>query len=203
MATSLLSEILVQFRERVIAWRAAVAALDQGVLTTVLRRKVRAALVLLVVVGMVLASASLLTHRSQAAAPAVPCTAPADDEDLREELTLQQKRVWRALQKQDVKAFKELVPADFAGINRNGLRYGRADGLQFMAHYKIATFNLSESKVQEVNRDAAVLTYRVQYQIASNAGNEIVELSVINVAVFARRDGKWYCVFGQETPVRM
>jgi hypothetical protein len=159
--------------------------------------------VLPLVLGLVLAGSALLTHRSEAADPAaIGRTAPANDEDLRDELTLQQKRVWRALQKQDAKAFKELVPADFAGINRNGVRYGRADGLQFMAHYKIATFNLFDIKVQEVNRDAAVLTYRVQYQIASNRGDEIVDLSTINVAVFARRDGKWYCVLGQETPIR-
>jgi hypothetical protein len=172
-------------------------------MTTSRLSKPRVALVLLLVPGLVLAGSALPTHRSEAADPATARTAPADDEDLRDELTLQQKRVWRALQKQDVKAFKELVPADFAGINRNGVRYGREDGLQFMAHYKIAMFNLSDIKVHEVNRDAAVLTYRVQYQIASNAGDEIVDLSTINVAVFARRDAKWYCVFGQETPVRM
>ena len=172
-------------------------------MTSQLNEALRVALVLLLLLGVALAGAWPLTDRSQAADPATSRAAPADDEDLRDELTLQQKRVWRALQKQDVKAFKELVPADFAGINRNGVRYGRDDGLQFMAHYKIATFNLSDIKVQEVNRDAAVLTYRVQYQIASNGGEEIVDLSMINVAVFARRDGKWYCVFGQETPVRM
>jgi hypothetical protein len=160
------------------------------------------ALMLFLLIGLALAGTSPLTHRSQAADPPTGRTAPTDDEDLRDELTLQQKRVWRALQKQDAQAFKELVPADFAGINRNGVRYGREDGLQFLAHYKIARFKLSDIKVHEINRDAAVLTYRVDYQIASNRGDEMVDLSMMNVAVFARRNGKWYCVFGQETAVR-
>jgi len=164
--------------------------------------KLRVPWVLLLVLGLALAGAPPLTHCIQAADPPTGRTAPADDEDLRAELTLQQKRVWRALQKQDANAFKELVPADFAGINRNGVRYGRADGLQFIAHYKIATFKLSDVTVHRINRDAAVLTYRVDYQIASHASDEIVDLCMRNVAVFARRDGKWYCVFGQETAVR-
>jgi hypothetical protein len=162
----------------------------------------RVVLVLLLLLGLALAGASPLPHCTQAADARTSRTAAGDDEDLRDELTLQQKRVWRALQKQDAKAFKDLVPADFAGINRNGVRYGREDGLQFMAHYKIATFRLFDIKVQQIGRDAAVLTYRVDYQIASNAGNEIADLSMINVAVFARRHDKWCCVFGQETAVR-
>jgi hypothetical protein len=203
MMTNRLREASRQLRLRTAAGWTAFAALGQGVITTLLVRKLCVALVLAPVLGLVLVGAALFTHRSQAAEPATARTAPADDTDLRDELALQQKGVWRALQTQDVKAFKELVPADFAGINRNGVRYGREDGLQFMARYKITTFNLSDIKVQEVNRDAAVLTYRVQYQIASNGADEIVALSTINVAVFTRRDGKWYCVFGQETPVRM
>ena len=82
------------------------------------------------------------------------------------------------------------------------MRYGRDEGLQFITRYKVASFDLSDIRVQSVNRDTAVLTYQVKYQIASISGDEIIDLSMRNVAVFARRESKWYCVFGQETPTR-
>lgn len=151
--------------------------------------------------ALALAGAGIYPSSNRAADATTGTAAPVDEEDLRDELTLQQKRVWRALQRRDAEAFRQLVPADFVGINRDGVRYGREEGLQFIAGYKIASFDLSDVRVQSVNRDAAVLTYHVKYRIASIGGDEILDLSMRNVAVFARRDSKWYCVFGQETPV--
>ena len=161
-------------------------------------RKVCIGLAVGLVSELALAGPAVFPHRSQAANPAT--VALAGNEDLVDQLTLQQRRVWLALQRRDADAFKKLVPVDFAGINRNGVRYGRDDGLQFIARYKIAKFDLSDIRVQSVTRDAAILTYHVKYQIASVGGDEIVDLAMRNVAVFARRDGKWYCVFGEETP---
>ncbi len=153
------------------------------------------------VFALALAGAGKYLRSTGAADTASGTSASVDEEDLRDELTLQQKRVWRALQRRDADAFRQLVPVDFVGINRDGVRYGRDDGLHFIAGYKIANFDLSDVRVQSVSRDAAILTYNVKYQIASIGGDEILDLSMRNVAVFAQRDRKWYCVFGQETPV--
>jgi hypothetical protein len=153
------------------------------------------------VAGLAFAAAALLPDRCQAGNPPTATAPSVKDEALREDLSTQQKRVWQALQQRDADSFKKLVPADFAGINRNGVRYGRDDGLQFLTHYRIAKFALSDIRVQSVSRDTANLTYQVQYQIASVGGDEILDLATRNVAVFARRNGTWYCVFGQETPV--
>ncbi len=106
-----------------------------------LARKVCIGVAVGLVSGLALAGAALFPHRSQAANPET--VALPDNEDLRDELTLQQRRVWRTLQRRDADAFKELVPVDFTGINRNGARYGRDDGLQFIGRYRIANFDLS------------------------------------------------------------
>jgi hypothetical protein len=116
-----------------------------------------------------------------------------------EDLTLQQKRVWRALQKQDAQAFKELVAPEFLGINYQAVRYTRDDGLNFIAHYKMTQFTLSDVKALRLSRDSAVLTYRVKYQGVSIGGDDAFDRCMINSAVLVRREGKWQTILGQET----
>lgn len=109
-----------------------------------------------------------------------------------------EERVWRAQVAGDAVAEREVLPADFLGVNSGGF----ADlerHLDELADGPItAQYALSEARLLRLGEDAVLLSYRAD---ARAPGEEVEERFYIT-SLWQRREGRWWNTFSQDTPGR-
>ncbi|MDV6264617.1 nuclear transport factor 2 family protein [Rhodococcoides yunnanense] len=105
--------------------------------------------------------------------------------------------VWDALANGDADADLELLSADFVGVYPTGFA-NRADHANQLADGpSIASYSISEAKLIDVSRDAAMLCYRADYLRPHRSVGESMFIS----SLWLQRDGRWQNKFSQDSPV--
>jgi hypothetical protein len=174
---------------------APVAALTEGVLKAMLMTKIKVALSLGIVVGLLL-MASALGFRAMAAdkAPA----AKSDNNRLRDTILVLDKMWWEAAAKHDVDTLDKLMADNFVGVRGTAVAWNKANMLE--QHRQFRNYDmkaLSEREVFRINEHTAVLTYETKFSTMTKAGAPAGSAHWRLTSCWVQRDGGWFVAFWQ------
>ena len=146
--------------------------------------------------ALVLAAASTAFGQTPAATPS------ADVMKLRDELMTLEKGSWEFMRDRNVEGMKGFLGDDALLIFGDGNRYNKRQTLELMKDFTLHSIAYEPTfAVRMLAPDVATLLYRVTYS-SSAKGGKPETIKVLSSSVYARRDGKWWSVLYQETPVK-
>jgi hypothetical protein len=111
-----------------------------------------------------------------------------------------EKRVWKAAQRREADAFKELVPSDAIMIFQSGI-VPQPEYLATMHQRTISRYELRNFRSFMPNAKTVILFYEA-LRLGEEAGNVFPEGSVIESTTWIKRGRRWAAILNQETPVR-
>ena len=127
---------------------------------------------------------------------------PPDIPRLREELMALERQSWEVLKAHDRAAARRLLPDDAQQIYAGGARYFKSEILNQMPDYRLDTYEIDPTYgLRMISPNVAALLYRVTAQ-GANRHDRTITTKVLASSIYVRRDGKWWSVLYQETPVR-
>jgi uncharacterized protein (TIGR02246 family) len=122
---------------------------------------------------------------------------------LREELMALEKGSWGFMRDRNYDGMKNFLGDDALLIFGDGSRYNKRQLLELMKDFAMVGDIAVEPTyaVRMLSPDVATLLYRVTYT-STVKGSKPETMKVLSSSVYARRDGKWWSVLYQETPVK-
>jgi hypothetical protein len=192
---------------------ARVAALTKGALKAMLLSKLKVVAAVVAALAVVALGGGLL-YRVQATAEAAtpPPTAlaplgvkkdsPKGNETLKNTLLTLEKAWYASDGKPGTDTYGQFLADDFVHIAPNGEKSDKAGNLR--AHlsnggYHVgADYKMSDVELIRLNEKAAILTYKIEYKIISNAtGKAVAERNLRYSTTWVQRGGGWLIVFTQ------
>jgi RNA polymerase sigma factor (sigma-70 family) len=183
-----------------------VAALTEGVLKAMLLTKLKGTLAGLILVVVVFLGGGYL-FPTRAADKGKELVIPikteeekkTPDEEFNKEILAMEARFWEAGMKFDTDALEKLYADDFIGISARG-RSDKPENIEAMKHVRDANVKFSAVEVVRLNKDAAIVTYKADWDVLNRAGTVLERRRDRRISsAWARRDGRWVVVFIQET----
>ena len=150
------------------------------------------------VIGAALALAGVSTALAQA-----PTSAQSPDVmKLREELMTLEKGSWDFMRNNNQEGMKNFLGDDALLIFGDGNRYNKRQTLELMKDFALKSLTIEPTyAVRLLSPDVATLLYRVTYTATIKGGKPEI-MKVLSSSVYAKRDGKWWSVLYQETPIK-
>ena len=118
-----------------------------------------------------------------------------------ESLVAKEKEVWEAFKRKDADALKGLLAEDAYEIDDEGELSTKAHQISSLADLSITEYMMEEIKVVPINKDAAIVRYKVMAK-GSYKGKEFDPHWSRASAVWVNRGGKWQNLLYQETPIK-
>ena len=135
----------------------------------------------------------------------VPAPAGAQSADvtkLRDELMELEKGSWGFMRDKNYDGMRNFLGDDALLIFGDGSRYNKRQTLELMKDFSLQSLTIEPTyAVRMLSPDVATLLYRVTYASAVKGGKPET-IKVLSSSVYARRDGKWWSVLYQETPIK-
>jgi RNA polymerase sigma factor (sigma-70 family) len=184
---------------------AKVSALTEGVLKTMVLRKLKIAIVAFLVLGTLGIGVRALTRETLGADPAAGAKSaiPGRDEgNLKETILALEMRIWEAHSKQDVDAFKNLLADDFVCIDMFGRPSGKAGELDYVARFRVTEHTMKNVHVILLNATSALVSYEIDYKVRPTNGQEVESTTRRVTSAWAQRKGKWWYVYFEDRPVQ-
>jgi uncharacterized protein (TIGR02246 family) len=126
----------------------------------------------------------------------------ADVMKLRDELMELEKGSWGFMRDKNYEGMKNFLGDDALLIFGDGSRYNKRQTLELMKDFALQSLTIEPTyAVRMLAPDVATLLYRVTYT-SSVKGGKPETIKVLSSSVYARRDGKWWSVLYQETPIK-
>ncbi len=135
---------------------------------------------------------------------ALPALARSPDlTKLREELMALEKASWGFMRDKNYDGMKNFLADDGLLIFSDGSRYNKRQTLELMKDFALVGDIAVEPTyaVRMLSADVATLLYRITYT-STILGGKPQTMMVLSSSVYARRDGKWWSVLYQETPIK-
>lgn len=121
---------------------------------------------------------------------------------LREELMVLEKGSWDFMRDNNAEGMKNFLGDDALLIFGDGNRYNKRQTLELMKDFRLQSLTIEPTyAVRLLSPDVATLLYRVTYT-ATIKGGKPETMKVLSSSVYAKRDGKWWSVLYQETPIK-
>ena len=121
---------------------------------------------------------------------------------LRDELMALEKGSWDFMRNKNYDAMRGFLGDDALLIFGDGTRFNKRQTLELMTDYKLDGFTIEPTyAVRMISADVATLLYRITYT-SSVKGGPTQTVMTLSSSVYARRDGKWWSVLYQETPIK-
>ncbi len=121
---------------------------------------------------------------------------------LREELMALEKGSWDFMRNNNAEGMKNFLGDDALLIFGDGNRYNKRQTLELMKDFALTSLTIEPTyAVRLLSPDVATLLYRVTYT-ATVKGGKPETSKVLSSSVYARREGKWWSVLYQETPIK-
>ena len=121
---------------------------------------------------------------------------------LREDLMALEKGSWGFMRDKNYDGMKNFLGDDALLIFGDGNRYNKRQTLELMKDFSLLGIEYEPNyAVRMLSPDVATLLYRVTYT-ATVKGGKPETMKVLSSSVYARRDGKWWSVLYQETPLK-
>ena len=136
-----------------------------------------------------------------ALAPAAFAQSP-EAAKLRDELMVLEKGSWDFLRNNNADGMRNFLSDDALLIFGDGSRFNRREMLEMMKDFVLLDIKIEPTyALRMITADVANLIYRASYTSTFKGGKPEVP-SVRSSSVYVRRDGKWWSVFYQETPIK-
>ena len=135
---------------------------------------------------------------------ALPVLAQSPDlTKLREELMALEKASWGYMRDKNYDGMKNFLGDDGLLIFSDGSRYNKRQTLELMKDFALVGDIAVEPTyaVRMLSPDVATLLYRVTYT-STLLGGTPQAVMVQSSSVYARRNGKWWSVLYQESPIK-
>ena len=121
---------------------------------------------------------------------------------LRDELMVLEKGSWDFLRNNNADGMRNFLSDDALLIFGDGSRFNRREMLEMMKDFVLLDIKIEPTyALRMLTADVANLIYRASYT-STFKGGKPETLSVRSSSVYVRRDGKWWSVFYQETPIK-
>jgi uncharacterized protein (TIGR02246 family) len=151
---------------------------------------------------LMIGAALALAGGSSALAQAPAGAQSPDVMKLREELMALEKGSWDFMRNNNQEGMKNFLGDDALLIFGDGNRYNKRQTLELMKDFALQSLTIEPTyAVRMLSPDVATLLYRVTYT-ATVKGGKPETMKVLSSSVYARRDGKWWSVLYQETPIK-
>ncbi|HEY6190303.1 MAG TPA: nuclear transport factor 2 family protein [Pyrinomonadaceae bacterium] len=111
-------------------------------------------------------------------------------------LIAREKEVWEMIRKKDIQGFSSALAEDQLYVTGDGV-HTKAETVKSVAEGTLSDFSLDEWKVLMLDKDMALVTYKVSSKGTVN-GQEVVSVTHEST-IWAKRGGKWVAVFHQDT----
>jgi uncharacterized protein (TIGR02246 family) len=126
----------------------------------------------------------------------------ADTLKLRDDLMALEKASWGYMRDKNYDGMKGYMADDGLLIFNDGTRFNKRETLELMKDYKLDSFTIEPTyAVRMITPDVATLLYRVTYT-SSVKGAPMTTAKTLSSSVYVRRDGKWWSVLYQESPIK-
>jgi uncharacterized protein (TIGR02246 family) len=127
----------------------------------------------------------------------------ADTMKLRDELMALEKGSWGFMRDKNYEGMKNFLGDDALLIFGDGNRFNKRQTLELMKDFALVGDITIEPTyaVRMLAPDVATLLYRVTYT-STVKGGKPETMKALSSSVYARRDGKWWSVLYQETPIK-
>ena len=126
---------------------------------------------------------------------------PADPAALLATLMALEKGSWQYVKDKNVAGIQNYLADDALLIFGDGSRYSKAEFLKALADFRLDSFTIDpKAEVKIWSSDVATLLYRITY-VSGMKEAKAVTLKVASASTYMRRNGKWWSVLYQETPI--
>ncbi|CAN5330677.1 hypothetical protein BH10PSE6_BH10PSE6_46380 [soil metagenome] len=121
---------------------------------------------------------------------------------LRDELMELEKASWGYMRDKNAEGMKNFLADDGLLIFWDGTRYNKRQTMELMNDFKLDSFTIEPTyAVRMITPDVATLLYRVTYA-SSMKGGPTQSVMTLSSSLYVRRDGKWWSVLYQESPIK-
>ena len=121
---------------------------------------------------------------------------------LRDELMELEMASWGYMRDKNYDGMKNFLADDGLLIFWDGTRFNKRQTLELMKDYKLDSFTIEPTyAVRMISADVATLLYRITYA-SSVTGGPTQTVMTLSSSLYVRRDGKWWSVLYQETPIK-
>jgi hypothetical protein len=123
---------------------------------------------------------------------------PAGD-SLQQQIVQKEREELEALKNGDTQAFAALLADEAVFLNARGAST-KSEVVKHIADFKLLDFSIEDVRFVPVSSNTGLIIYKLTEKIASQ-GREFT-FPVRVSALWTNRDGRWVCLFSQETPAR-
>ncbi len=113
------------------------------------------------------------------------------------DLIAKEKSAWDAFKKKDVNAFKKVLAPEYIEIVDSGVK-DTAAVVASMNDIAIEELTFSDWKMTQIDKDAALLTYKVNIK-GKFKGQDIPPGPYYEASAYVNRNGEWLAIYYQET----
>ena len=110
-----------------------------------------------------------------------------------------EKEAWSLLEKKDLVAFADMLDQLIVVVGGGGVS-DKAATLKELNGYVPTDVVFSDWKFLPIDKDSAVIVYKVQYKATAN-GQPVPQQNAYASSAVVNRNGKWVAIFHQETDV--
>jgi len=113
------------------------------------------------------------------------------------DLVAKEKGAWDAFKKKDADAFGKFVTSDYIEVLDSGIS-DKAKAIGGMKDFDITDVTFSDWKMTPIDKDAALLTYKVNVK-GKYKGEDIPAGPYYEASAYVNRNGEWQSIYYQET----
>ncbi len=118
---------------------------------------------------------------------------------LRDQIAAQERAELDALKSGDIPAFGAFIAEDAIFADASGAA-NKAEVVKNIANMRLTDFAMTDIRFVALSPDSGLIVYRLA-ESGSSHGKDFTAKVMVS-ALWARRAGKWVCLFSQETPMK-
>ena len=118
---------------------------------------------------------------------------------LQEQIVAKERQELEALKSGNTQEFAGLIAEEAVFVDPRGTA-SKAEVVGHIGDFKLLEFSMEDIKFVALSETSGVIAYKLTEKGTSH-GREFTSADYAS-AVWIQRDGKWVCVFSQETPAR-
>jgi len=118
---------------------------------------------------------------------------------LQEQIAAKERQELEALKSGNTQEFASLIAEEAVFVDPRGTA-GKAAVVGHIGDFKLLEFSMENIRFVRLSETSGVIAYKLTEK-GSSHGREFTSTAYAS-AVWVQRDGKWVCVFSQETPGR-
>jgi hypothetical protein len=138
-------------------------------------------------------------NANTATAPATANSPTPASSSTDEAIIAQEKQVWDAIKNKDFDGFAAMLADDQIYISDDGV-HDKADTIKGVKELALTDVSLSDWKVRNLDKEAAVVTYTLNLK-GTGAGKPLPNAPQRASTAWMKRSGKWVALYHQDTEV--